>query len=461
MGARRTWLLTATGMASVVAVIAVGASGAGASTWNVKRFPTAGVTDTARKSTRTTQPTQTTTTSPTSQTSSGASVVGPTTASFLDSLGVNVHMSYSDTPYASVATVKGLLQQAGIFHVRDGLVPDRSDQVAADTTLGEAGIGVDLIVGNATGTTLGSPAAWKPELDQLAPYTDSFEGPNEDDIRGADSWGSDLQTFMTGLRSVVSGDPSLAVHPLAAPALAFVSSAAGVGDMSSLVDLGNLHSYAGGQMPEPVIAAQLPEEGTISGSKPVIVTESGYQTTMSNTADQPPIAASLASAYTLRTYLENFRMGVPRTYAYELINTNSSASDEDFGLVTNSGTPKPAFQALGAMTSILRSAGTSASGAALQYSLSAPSTVHQLLLTAANGRSVLILWNAVSTWNTSTLTATNPAPVSASLSLGSPAQVTSYRPVLGAAATGTTAVQGSTAISVGADPVILEIQPTV
>jgi hypothetical protein len=154
-------------------------------------------------------------------------------------------------------------------------------------------------------------------------------------------------------------------------------------------------------------------------------------------------------------------MGVPRTYAYELINTNSSASDEDFGLVTNSGTPKPAFQALGAMTSILRSAGTSASGAALQYSLSAPSTVHQLLLTAANGRSVLILWNAVSTWNTSTLTATNPAPVSASLSLGSPAQVTSYRPVLGAAATGTTAVQGSTAISVGADPVILEIQPTV
>ena len=42
----------------------------------------------------------------------------------VDSIGVNVHMSYTDTAYRDAERVQGALRSLGIRHVRDGVVRD-------------------------------------------------------------------------------------------------------------------------------------------------------------------------------------------------------------------------------------------------------------------------------------------------------------------------------------------------
>jgi len=41
---------------------------------------------------------------------------------FVDSVGINVHLNYLDTPYANFPQVLQALQLLGVRHVRDGLI---------------------------------------------------------------------------------------------------------------------------------------------------------------------------------------------------------------------------------------------------------------------------------------------------------------------------------------------------
>ena len=54
----------------------------------------------------------------------GAATTAKTSDSFVESIGVNIHSEYTDTPYYNqFETVKERLEELGVRHVRDHLKP--------------------------------------------------------------------------------------------------------------------------------------------------------------------------------------------------------------------------------------------------------------------------------------------------------------------------------------------------
>lgn len=88
--------------------------------------------------------------------SASAAVPARQADAFVDSIGVGVHLAYSDTPYVSgFATVQERLEELGVRHLRDDLFPARSDQYARLEALAAAGIGSTLILGSPSNGSAG------------------------------------------------------------------------------------------------------------------------------------------------------------------------------------------------------------------------------------------------------------------------------------------------------------------
>ena len=105
-------------------------------------------------------------------------------ATFLDRLGINLHMSYTDGEYANVSNVKDDLAYLGITHVRDG-VPDSNggipfyNQVGAIDALANAGIRFNIVI-LSWETNLQQDMLQIDEIARAHPGAISaIEGPNE------------------------------------------------------------------------------------------------------------------------------------------------------------------------------------------------------------------------------------------------------------------------------------------
>src|SRR5579862_5452132 len=67
--------------------------------------------------------------------------------SFVDAIGVNIHLGYSDTVYHKYDEIlKPRLVELGVRHVRDGLRANRKDVLKKLTDLAESGIHLDLLL---------------------------------------------------------------------------------------------------------------------------------------------------------------------------------------------------------------------------------------------------------------------------------------------------------------------------
>ena len=103
---------------------------------------------------------------------------------FVDRMGVNIHLSYTDGEYANAAKVLDDLRYLGITHVRD-VTPDAKGGIPAAAQrhgidlLAQAGIRFDLVVASWL-TDLGQDMA---EIDHIAAAHPgaiaTIEGPNE------------------------------------------------------------------------------------------------------------------------------------------------------------------------------------------------------------------------------------------------------------------------------------------
>jgi hypothetical protein len=197
------------------------------------------------------------------------------------------------------------------------------------------------------------------------------------------------------------------------------------------MDYGNVHSYPGGKPPETTLKpddgrdgfvvpeSELPTKVTdnigqklqhystrISGTKRVVVTEEGYH----DYALQPkgltyytdPRAIGI---YTPRVFLENFRIGVLRTYIYEMFDeqTHPLEYEKHFGLFTSSGktrTPKAAATAVHNMNQLLSDTGANATTfttGRLKYALSnQTSDIKVVLLQKSSGKFYMVVWKGES-----------------------------------------------------------------
>ena len=397
-------------------------------------------------------------------------VPAQTATSFLNSMGVNVHMSYPR--YANGGEVLADLQFLGMRHVRNNLGVGEVERVRLDQ-LRNAGIRFNFVALRPPSGTNGLKNVVDVVKQRYLAATDSVEGSNEYDEKAPD-WVAALRAYQAQLYTMMKADSALHNVVVLGPSLkgfSMGSTAPSLGNLSSVMDAAAVHTYPGGLTPEtsasntrndPESRIAL-EKQYVSGTKPVYVTESGYNNALDNcTTMHLPATERTAGVYMPRLYLEHFRLGVVRTYGYELLDQGTSCDGEQrFGLYRLDGSPKPAAQALHNLTTLLSDA-RDFTPHSLNYAVtSGTAGLHQVLLEKSDGSFWLALWRS----NSIAQAAIPPVDTSVvdqslSLSFGQPiASARVYRPNVGVSPTSTTAAISSLTLPVGSDVTLVSVVP--
>lgn len=366
------------------------------------------------------------------------------------------HWGYSDTPYGmEYEKVRALLAASGIRHVRDGFHPRLLDLYAKHgirTTVlfnpGDASQVVETVKAN-------------------RPLIAMVEGPNEVNLfaQSAAYHGQGFpegpRAWMNDLYHALKADPATAPVPVIAPSTAAADANARLAPLSAF-DHTVMHSYAGGQMPSRSLTGEI--NNNIAGAyrilgpgsvlKPIVVTESGYHTALGSSVvlggAQPGVSEKAQAKYLPRHFAEYFNAGIVRTFTYEFVDEFADyATDERqatnaeacFGIVKRDLKPKPAYTALKRLLGLLGEArwdpvaqkwvrpAPTFRPRALSFTLSGDTkNVHHTLLQKADGDFYLLLWQEVSSFDTTKREDITNPDARVTLSLAAPAAVTVFRP---------------------------------
>ncbi len=330
-------------------------------------------------------------------------------AAFVDSVGVDLHLNYVDTAYSHQDAIVRLLGELGVRHVQD-LVPVKSPALKRGLgALARHGIGATLV------TSLGiSPKdAVAAARRVVGNRVDAIEGPSELDYFGPQNWSSRLRAFLPKLRAAAKKHRPR--FRFVGPGFANVSNYRYFGGVR--YDATSLHGYPGGLPPEDPLATELRRAHAVAAHRPVWLTETGYHNALAAASSQRPVSEAAAATYLPRELLDAFRLGIKRTFIYELLDEKPDPAlidqERHFGLVRYGLAPKPAFFAVRNLLASVRASPGSASPTAPVPTLSAGVTLEHVVLTRADGSRVVAIWRPVSVWNTKLRLPVNPgtAPV--------------------------------------------------
>ena len=359
---------------------------------------------------------------------SGGADPPPLAFAFLDSVGVNIHAGYLDTSYGNAGALEHGLVGLGVHHVRDGACVSCSQQRTVLLELARAGITTDFVMNGPGGSE--SQASMVDLLDgPMNSAVASIEGPNEYDSSSDPNWAANLRSYQQELYRRAKAAPHLVGIPVLGPSLAHPGDAARLGGLSAWLDLGNLHPYPGGHVPDANLAAQEQAETSVAGAKPEAVTETGYTTATASTSDSGVVSDSAGAAYVPRAFLDDFRAGIARTYLYELLDEKPDPADlnpeQHYGLLRADYSHKPAYNTLAALLSAVGpTQAAPITRAALDYrTVAGPSDLRELLLQTGTGTYALVLWRNVSVWDPTLRR--NAAPAAEPVTLHFGAQISS------------------------------------
>lgn len=407
----------------------------------------------------------------------GAQARTVTTASsesFRNSIGVNTHIVYFDTPYSDWSRIVSELQSLGVTHLRDGVYANPApswhdwNQRYYDDVEYAAAHGLKFDFG------MGEPGFRAGTLDQLAkvvsgPLRNAVEGleaPNEFDHFGAvRNWSQALATYDRALYEAVKHNASLRSLPVIGPSLMGAKSPAELGNQAKWLDLGNIHPYTGGQAPTAThTESELARAARVAPGKRVWATEAGFNNALRapvTAADQPPVSEHAGAIYTLQTVLDNYKSGIARTYLYELIDESAdpgnAAPEEHYGLLRSNFTPKPAFTALKNLLELVGSGAPSGAAKPPTVRLTGSSDVNELELEHSDGTVSLVLWRSDSVWSTTRRRSLNVRPVGVRVALPAHSRVRRADPIASASSSAVRLLRGGAVIHVGADPIVLQI----
>lgn len=340
---------------------------------------------------------------------------------FLDTLGVNIHMSYLSTPYGKVDKVLDALTYLGVRHVRDGecstcLRNGRQQH----RQLAKAGCRFTLVAGDFT-----TQPGHMPETNIPAAVADlgeqlvAIEGINEPNRQSGYSLDK-LAAYYKRVRALMP--PGV---PLVGPAFTTSSSFASFATRQPTLDHGNMHPYPGGADPSNSIVANMTAATKVVAGKslPLVATETGYHNAVNSKGGHRPATEAAAGVYMPRVFLEYFRRGVQRTFIYELVDQHPdpalTSQERNFGLFRNDWSPKPAADAVRALTAAVGT-GTPDKLEGLWYEVAAPVAVRDLLIQRGDGSYCLILWRPAPVWDQNKLVDVPVTAKPVTITLGQP-----------------------------------------
>lgn len=399
--------------------------------------------------------------------------------SFSKSVGVDTHFSYFDllpySPGANATRTAASAQALGVAFVRDG-IPFSTDANWNNT----AYAGLKAVATNGQRIVfVGQPAVEYQWTDTRAIDTAltrlgtsallAFEGPNEvdnnyqwwqtDKTHPVD-FGKNAGTFQCAMYAKAHARGVTVISPT-------VTSGTGASympDLTPCADGATIHPYPGGGLPMTNVAGMQAFTATFVHGKPSWITETGYHTNVNGTINhyQPGVSEAAAAKYVTREYLDYFRAGVVHSSTYELIDERVSTTDDEqnFGLLRNDGSPKPAYTALQTLLRTVADPGAPFVPAAFGFATTgATSTVRVVALAKRTGVVDLVFWNDVSVYDVLAKRDIVNAPVPVTLTLArAPSAVTQYTPVLGSQGAARTPAT-SLSVSVPDSPLVLEIVP--
>ncbi len=384
---------------------------------------------------------------------------------FGDSIGVNTHIGWYDTPgYQNFDPIKARLRELGVRYVRDGLCPTCEEWISRLKRLGDAGIRSNII---ATDLTAGA-ARIHENLNvirtRLRGAVVSVEAPNEPDITGDPQWIAKTRSLQQELWNGVKGNPASSHLHVLGPALVNPTSWAQVGSLGPYLDRGNMHPYPGGGSPLHNLGDLIPLTRVTAPGRPIVATEAGYHADLATTSGHYPTSERASGIYMPRLALEGFIRGLERTYIYQLIDPwpDQAGMEGSFGLLRTNLTPKPAFLSL---RNLLRAVnGDSAPVAApggLRLSLKgAPLDIRQLLLRSADGSYALVLWRTVNVWDRVAEVDQSPAADQLTVDLGQPiALAQRFDPVASSEEAQRWVNPARIPVAVGGSPVVVRLSP--
>jgi hypothetical protein len=196
----------------------------------------------------------------------------------------------------------------------------------------------------------------------------------------------------------------------------------------------------------------------------VWATEAGFHNALNATSGQPPASEGAAAVYIVRTFLEHFADGIPRTYAYELLDETAEPGlrnpEEHFGLLRHDFSEKPAFIALKNLLALVGPNQRPAALRPLRLDVSAAvPDVRRLVLQKADGTYLIALWRLASVWNRERHRALSVSPGRVTLTLPDAARGTVSDPIASAVERPLRLRAGRTRIDLAGRPIVVHVMP--
>ncbi|MHB8287546.1 MAG: hypothetical protein ACYDD1_23115 [Caulobacteraceae bacterium] len=327
---------------------------------------------------------------------------------FVDRLGVNVHVEYTDSRYASAPDVIASLKYLGLNLVRDNALSPYNRGQQSYSALANAGIRFDMI-------TDGQPpekiiAALSHFEMERAGSVHAIEGINEINnwkgfsYKGVSDKHAAAVLYQTDIYDAVKASAVLKSKP--------VYNLTDYPDQTGKADYAAFHSYPNGwsDCEHGNLAKNLASQQAVMPGIPVVNTEIGASTQpQKGSFDEKSQARFL-----LMCVFDNSLLGVKETYLYELYDGHDDPSGANtqahfglFGVEPGAGAsgrrPKVAASAIHNLASWLTDPTPGAAQLPVRsfaWAQSAvPSGVRSLILTKANGDASVVFWSAAPVWN--------------------------------------------------------------
>ena len=381
-----------------------------------------------------------------------------TSTQFVSSLGVNVHVEYTDGKYANAGNVIADLNYLGIDNVRDAVLNPQNQGQASYDALASAGVKFDMFFqGNELTSTLhlvDAFAARHPGAIAL------IEGPNEVNnfpiSYAGQSGDAGAVAYQNALYSAVRSDASLVGVPVA--------------DLTSYPflkggsDDANYHFYPfHGEQPGAAYGATgFSDLASAEPGKAMVMTEGGYNTLLADSyfggVDQLTQAK-----LTLNLYCDNAKAGVNTSYIYQLLDAYADPtnlnSDSHFGVFNLDNSPKIAATAIHNLTTTLSSgADPNAVSSPLAFEAQGLASPNDMLtLTKSATVHDVLIWDEPTIWNSATTSEVAATPTPATLHFDDAANVSVFDPLVGTAPVATYLAAHDVTISVTDHPLIVEV----